>query len=243
MQIYQSQVSRITDLTHDVREVHLRLLEPDSIAFKAGQSISVDVWHPKFNQHVQRQYSIASPSIQTHSITLLFNRVPQGLGSGYLFGLQVGDQVKFQGPDGSFFLDEPLGRDLVFVATGTGIAPFRSMLYTFLEKPKAGSLTVFWGLRSQRDLYYQSELEGLEQRHPHFRFIISLSKPENGWRGSIGRVTKLVENQILSVSNMTFFLCGNRGMIADTTEIIRAKGLCPIRTEQFYDDSNIENED
>lgn len=235
MHVFHAQVSRIKDLTHDVRELELSLIDPQSIEFKAGQWISLDVWHPRMRQHVQRQYSIASPPSQAQQITLLFNRVPDGLGSSYLFSLHEGDPLKFQGPNGSFFLQENPGRDLVFVATGTGIAPFRSMLDTFLEQPEAGTLTLYWGLRSQRDLYFQRELETLTQGHPHFSFVTTLSRPENGWNGSIGRVTKLVENKISSVSNVTFFLCGNGGMIRDTTEIVRKKGLCPIRTEQYYE--------
>ena len=234
MQLFQAQVSRIKDLTHDVRELELSLVDPREIQFKAGQWISLDVWHPRMRQYVQRQYSIASPPSQAQQITLLFNRVPDGPGSSYLFSVHEGDLLKFQGPNGSFFLQENPGRDLVFVATGTGIAPFRSMLDTFLEQPEAGTLTLYWGLRSQRDLYFQSELETLAQGYPHFSFVTTLSRPGNGWNGSIGRVTKLVENQISSVSNVTFFLCGNGGMIRDTTEIVRKKGLCPIRTEQYY---------
>ena len=237
MQLFQAQVSRIKDLTHDVRELELSLMDPRKIQFKAGQWISLDVWHPRMSQYVQRQYSIASPPSQAQQITLLFNRVPDGPGSSYLFSVHEGDLLKFQGPNGSFFLQEKPGRDLVFVATGTGMAPFRSMLYTFLEQPEAGTLTLYWGLRSQRDLYFQSELETLAQGYPHFSFVTTLSRPENGWKGSIGRVTKLVENQISSVSNVTFFLCGNGGMIRDTTEIVRKKGLCPIRTEQYYDEA------
>ena len=237
MQEFQAQVSRIKDLTHDVRELELRLVSPDSIEFEAGQWISLDVWHPRFNQYVQRQYSIASPPSQHQEITLLFNRVPNGPGSRYLFSLHEGDLLKFQGPNGSFCLQETSRSESVFVATGTGLAPFRSMLYTILEQPKAGSVTLYWGLRSQRDLYYQQELETLAQRYAQFNFVITLSQPEKGWNGSIGRVTKLVEDQITSVSNLTFFLCGNGGMIKDTTEIIRKKGLCPIRTEQYYDEA------
>lgn len=238
MQVFQAEVSRITDLTHDVRELEIVLTVPNSIEFRAGQSISLSVWHPRLNRHVQRQYSIASPPSQHQKVTLLFNRVQDGPGTGYLFGLQESDPIEFQGPEGSFFLEEKPGRDLVFIATGTGIAPFRSMLYTFLEQREAGTLTLYWGLRSQRDLYYQSELEGLAQQHANFSFVTTLSRPEKGWKGAIGRVTSLVENQISSVNNVTFFLCGNGGMIQDTTEIIRKKGLCPIRTEQFYDEAD-----
>jgi len=86
-------------------------------------------------------------------------------------------------------------------------------------------------------------LETLAQGYPHFSFVTTLSRPENGWNGSIGRVTKLVENQISSVSNVTFFLCGNGGMIRDTTEIVGKKGLCPIRTEQYYDEAGSGTDD
>ena len=235
---FQAEVSRLKDLTHDVRELELSLVAPDSIEFKAGQWISIDVWHPRLKQHVQRQYSIASPPSRSQQITLLFNRVPEGPGSSYLFSLQEGDLLKFQGPNGSFYLQEKPERDLLFVATGTGIAPFRSMLYTFLEQPETGTLTLYWGLRSQRDLYYQTDLETLAQQHSNFSFVTTLSRPEKGWNGSTGRVTNLVENHISSVSNRTFFLCGNGGMIRDTTEIINRKGLCPIHTEQYYDEAN-----
>ena len=234
---FQAEVRRIQDLTHDVRELELTLVSPDSIEFKAGQWISLDVWHPRLKQDVQRQYSIASPPSQRQEITLLFNRVPNGPGSSYLFSLHEGDLLKFQGPNGSFCLQETSRSESVFVATGTGIAPLRSMFYTLLEQTQTGAMTLYWGLRSQRDLYYQRELETLAQRYAQFSFVITLSQPENGWNGSIGRVTKLVENQITSVRNATFFLCGNGSMINDATEIIRKKGLCPIRTEQYYDEA------
>lgn len=235
MQEFKAHVSRVKDLTHDVREMELSLLAPNAIDFKAGQWISLDVWHPGLKQYVPRQYSVASPPSQHQQINLLFNRVPEGPGSNFMFGLHEGDPVTFQGPNGSFFLQEKPGRDLVFVATGTGIAPFRSMLSTFLAQSETGTLTLYWGLRSQRDLYYQEELEALARRHPNFSFITTLSRPEHGWKGSTGRVTTLVENNIASVRNVTFFLCGNGGMIRDTMEIVRKKGLCPIRTEQYYD--------
>lgn len=237
MQEFNAQVSRVKDLTHDVRELELSLLAPDAIDFKAGQWISLNVWHPGLKQYVTRQYSIASPPSQCYKVNLLFNRIPDGLGSNYLFSFHEGDPVTFQGPNGSFYLQEKPGRDLVFVATGTGIAPFCSMLSTFLEDPEAGTLTLYWGLRSQRDLYYQHELEALARRHPNFSFFTILSRPENGWKGSIGRVTTLVENNIALVSNVTFYLCGNGGMIRDVTTIVRKKGLCPIRSEQYYDEA------
>ena len=237
MQEFNAHVSRVIDLTHDVRELELSLTTPDSIDFKAGQWISLDVWHPGLKQHVPRQYSIASPPSQCHQIKILFNRVTEGPGSSYLFSLHEGDPVTFQAPNGSFYLEMKSSRDLVFVATGTGIAPFCSMISPFLDQKEAGTLALYWGLRSQRDLYYQNELEALTRRHPNFSFITTLSRPENGWKGPIGRVTRLVEDNISSVRNVIFYLCGNGAMIRDTTEIVRKKGLCSIRTEQYYDEA------
>jgi CDP-4-dehydro-6-deoxyglucose reductase, E3 len=235
--VFKARVRRVKDLTHDVRELKLSLIAPDSIEFKAGQWISLEVWHPRLKQHVPRQYSIASPPSQCQQITLLFNRVADGLGSSYLFSLHEGDSLQFQGPSGAFFLEEKPGRDLVFVANGTGIAPFCAMISSYLNQPQAGTLRLYWGLRSQRDLYYQHELETVAQRHANFTFITTLSRPEHGWKGSIGRVTMLVENNISSVSNVTFFLCGNGSRIGEVTAIVRKKGLCPIRTEQYYDEA------
>ncbi len=84
-------------------------------------------------------------------------------------------------------------RDLLLVATGTGIAPFRSMLWSLAEASATRPVTLFWGLRSERDLYHQDELERLREVLPQFSFITTLSQPAGGWTGTTGRVTALVE--------------------------------------------------
>jgi len=134
-------------------------------------------------------------------------------------------------------------RELLFVATGTGIAPIRSMLLANLERPNPRPATLFWGLRSQRDLYYQEELAELARREPKFTYFTTLSRPAPGWTGETGRVTRLVEERIASVKHLAVYLCGNSGMIKDVTAIIQRKGLCPIHREKYYDDTGPEPED
>src|SRR6476659_1122349 len=124
---FQATVSLIRDLTHDVRELELTLREPKEIAFKAGQFISFDVPKDGFPYPVTRPYSIASPPFISDRLLLLFNLIPGGPGSTYLHGLREGDPMTFKGPAGSFFLRDDLNKRILFVATGTGIAPFRSM--------------------------------------------------------------------------------------------------------------------
>ncbi|HKW87089.1 MAG TPA: FAD-binding oxidoreductase [Nitrospiraceae bacterium] len=237
IQPFRARVTQIRNLTHDVREITLRLLEPGQVAFKAGQFISFEVLHPRLNQPVTRPYSIASPPSQRDQVTLLLNLIPNGPGSTYLFSLHEGDETRFKGVTGSFYLRDEAERDLLFVATGTGIAPIRSMLYDLLDKNFPRSITLFWGLRSQKDLYYQDELATLAKRFANFTAVTTLSRPENGWRGEVGRVTKLAEDRIASVKNLAVYLCGSSGMLKDVSDIVNKKGLCPIRREKWYDDA------
>jgi CDP-4-dehydro-6-deoxyglucose reductase, E3 len=231
---FQAHVSRIRDLAHDVRELDLTLDYPPNIAFKAGQFISFEVPKEGMPYPVTRPYSIASPPSIRDRVTLLFNLVEGGPGSTYLYSLKQGDSVTFKGPAGSFFLRDDPAKHLLFVATGTGIAPFRSMLLTLLERNTGQPLTLFWGLRYERDLYYQDELADWAARYPPFNFVTTLSRPGPAWQGGKGRVTALVQERITSVRDLSVYLCGNGAMIADVTALIQAKGLCPIYREKYY---------
>lgn len=236
MQQFTVEVSRVRDLTYDVRAIELRLLEPGTITFKAGQFVSFEV--PKEGQArpVARPYSIASPPDQQDRLLLILNLVKDGPGSTYLFSLREGSRAEFKGPAGAFYLRDDAARDLLFVATGTGIAPIRSMILAQLERASSRSVTLFWGLRSQRDLYLQDELQALAQAHPTFSYVTTLSRPDPGWEGTVGRVTAMVEQRVSSVSNLAVYLCGGSGMIKDVTARLNAKGLCPIYREKYYDD-------
>ncbi len=241
IELFQAKVSRVRDLTHDVREIQLRLIAPETITFKAGQFISFEVSRQGQSGTVTRPYSIASPPNRQEVVTIVLNRVSGGPGSTYLFSLREGDQTQFKGPAGTFYLREDFSRDLLFVATGTGIAPIRSMLLNWSHRGALVSATLYWGLRSRRDLYYQDELETLAKSHQNFSFVTTLSRPENGWQGPRGRVTGLVEGGIASVKGLAAYLCGNGGMIKDVSGILNGKGLCPIYREKYYDGAGEED--
>jgi NAD(P)H-flavin reductase len=237
MQLFKARVDGICNLTHDVREIQFVLREPGEIAFKAGQFVSFEVTNPKTGRSVSRPYSILSPPSQRDTVTLLLNLVPGGPGSTYLFSLKKGDETKFKGPAGNFYIRDEAAKDLLFVATGTGIVPIWSMLHDRLEQNFTRSIILFWGLRSQRDLYYQDELAALAKQHANVTALTTLSRPEPGWTGTTGRVTRLIEEHVRSVTNLSAYLCGNSAMIADVMALINKKGLCPIYREKYYDDS------
>jgi len=237
VETFTAQVEAIKDLTHDVRRLDLRLREPKTISFKPGQFVSFEVPHPHRGRLVTRPYSIASSPSRPDAITLLFNLVLGGPGSTYLFSLKGGEEARFKGPAGHFHLREDHGHELLFVATGTGIAPIWSMLLANAERPDPRPATLFWGLRSQRDLYYREELAALASKTPKMTALLTLSRPEAGWSGNSGRVLRLIEEGITSVKNLAVYLCGNSAMIADATSLLRKKGLCPIYREKYYDDT------
>ena len=236
MESFTATVAAVRDLTHDVRQIDLTLSEPPEIRFAAGQFISFEVERPGSDVPATRPYSIASPPRLGKQIQLVFNRVLGGPGSSYLFSLQEGFDTTFKGPVGSFTLRDS-ARDILFVATGTGIAPIRSMLWTLADQASTRSITLFWGLRNERDLYYQDELTALQRRLPRFASTTTLSQPGERWHGAVGRVLPLVTAAVISVEHLDVYLCGNGAMIRDVRDIIRAKGLCPIYTEQYYSGS------
>jgi NAD(P)H-flavin reductase len=233
MQSFSARLTAVRDLTCDVRQIDLALVDPPEMRFAAGQFVSFEIDRAGSGIPATRPYSIASSPADPTGIQLLFNRVSGGPGSGYLFSLQPGDLTVFKGPVGTFTLRDS-SRDILFVATGTGIAPIRSMLHALFAAGSKRRITLFWGLRSERDLYYQDELTRLRAGLPNFSFTTTLSQPGAAWSGVAGRVVPLVVSEIDTVANLDVYLCGNGSMIRQVRDVIRRIGLCPIYTEQYY---------
>ena len=236
---YTAIVDQVRDLTPQVRELTLRLVDPLVFVFAPGQSICLEISSARTPQPIQRYYSLASPPSQPSRLVLLLSVADQGPGSSYMFNRKEGEEIQFLGPKGSFCLREDVNRDILFVATGTGIAPFRSMLHDLFERQFTNAVTLFWGLRSEDNVYYQDELDALAQQHPNFSFVMTLSRSERNWTEAKGRVTQLVE-KIQTVDNLAVYICGNKRMVTEVTKIVRKKGDCLIYREQFFDemDSN-----
>jgi len=125
---FRSRVEGLRDLTHEMKELRLRLIEPDTIIFKPGQYIQFQV--PEYEQcpeSVYRAYSIASPSREPNGISLIVTRVPGGLATTYIHEiLKERDEVTFNGPYGDFYLRDST-REIFLVATGSGLAPIMSI--------------------------------------------------------------------------------------------------------------------
>ena len=233
---FRAKVLGIRHLTKDVRELTLALVDPPTLAFLPGQSIAVTIPDGTSDSSFVRYYSLVSLPSSSHHLVLLFNGGEQGKGSAYLMERLVGGELYCSGPYGSFRLHDDPGRDLLFVGTGTGIAPLWSMITSLLEQAYSHPIALLWGLRSEHDIYYVEELQRRVDRHSNFTFTLTLSQPGRNWSGKKGRVTHLLQ-EFPRVDHLAVYVCGNRKMVAEVTGLLSQKGGCPIYRERHEEDS------
>ncbi|MBM4142953.1 MAG: 2Fe-2S iron-sulfur cluster binding domain-containing protein [Lentisphaerae bacterium] len=233
---YTTRVTAIRDLTHDIRELRLRLLEPAAIRFAAGQFIQFEV--PPYDltdEPVYRAYSVASPPSVRGEIELEIRYVPEGICTTYVHRhLKVGDAVTINGPYGDFRLRDG-EREIIFIAGGSGMAPIKSILYDMREKGIRRKATYFFGAKALRDLFLLDEMRAMEKALPAFRFVPALSAPEaaDDWSGERGLITEVVGRRVPDASAMEAYLCGSPLMIDACIEVLKRKGLAEDRI--FYD--------
>ena len=241
-----SKVIAIKELTHDVKEIALELVHPPKVVFKAGQYIAIEVTEMRdgLPRQNNRPYSIVSPPEEDRVIKLCVNLVQGGPGPSHLHALDVGSELRFLHPFGYFTVNTGLPScsgvetvlPLLFVATGTGIAPIRSMIEHLIHQKTERPMRLVWGLRHGRDLYYQDDFVTLSRIYPLLKTTTTLSQPSSDWPGAVGRVTTLLSREETQPENLEAYLCGNMDMIREVRAILLEKGLNKqaIHFEKFY---------
>ncbi|UCD71450.1 MAG: 2Fe-2S iron-sulfur cluster binding domain-containing protein [Syntrophobacterales bacterium] len=225
---FRSRVEALYDLTDQIKELRLRLIEPDTITFKPGQYIQFQV--PEYKEcpeSVYRAYSIASTANEPDGITLMVTKVPGGLATTYIHEvLKEGDEVAFNGPYGDFYLRDS-DREIMLVATGSGLAPIMSILHQMAEEGISRKTTLIFGARQKKNLFYLEEIEAFKKRIPGLEVILALSSPEeeDRWQGERGRVTDVLEKIVKNGANKEAYLCGNPAMVEATVELLTKKGI------------------
>jgi len=209
------------EIAPEVRHFVFELPEASDFPFIPGQWVSCE--ETVNGEQITRAYSIASPP-HGNRFDLCLNRVQNGHLSPYLFLMHPGDAIEMRGPFGTFIFREPPA-DSVLVATGTGIAPFRSMLPARLEKDSSHKITLLFGVRHEHSLLYRDEFESLERRHPNFRFWPTLTRPEPGWKGRSGRVQQHLAEAVGSRRDLDVYICGLREMVDDVRGMLRNTGF------------------
>jgi len=197
---------------------------------------------------IKRAYSIASSSLQGRFFEFFVALVRTGALTPRLFALQQGDRIWLgRKVVGMFTLDDvPAGHDVIFVATGTGLAPYISMLRSRYAFDAGHRTVIVHGSRVSYDLGYRSELEGLAARYENVTYLPIIDEPHRdpGWTGEVGFVNKHFDDgrveaalgHRLDPNTTSVFLCGNPQMIEGMREKLEGLGL---RTHKRKDPGQI----
>lgn len=226
---YRVKVTRLEELTPQIKRLSLQILDPEEgITFKAGQYVQLQI--PKYKRShgpEYRAYSIASGPEEHLDVDLVITRVPEGAVTTFVHEyLREGDVLQLTGPFGEFYLRDS-DRDIVLVATGSGLAPFISILRQMEREGLQRRTSLFFGARTAKDLYYLKELAAIQDRVPHFTFIPVLSRPaeQDRWSGEQGRVTHLIEKHIPDSAPVDVYICGSPAMVESCLELLKRKGI------------------
>ncbi|HWQ56170.1 MAG TPA: FAD-dependent oxidoreductase [Bryobacteraceae bacterium] len=209
------------EIAPEVRHLVLETQGEARLSFAPGQFLML--FAPLGGVIVKRPYSIASPP-DGNRFALCLNRVREGVFSPYLFDLRPGDTVRLKGPYGAFRWREPPS-DSVLVATGTGIAPFRSMLHARVPEDPDRCYTLVFGVRHEYGILYREEFEEMAARFSNFRFLPTLTRPEPGWTGRTGRVQRHVLECVGDRRDLDVYICGLWEMVRDVRDKLVGVGV------------------
>ncbi len=222
-------------LTHDIVELRMAFLDPLEMNFVAGQYVQLESKEYKNREKVVRAYSISSsPSDYSH-LEVVIRRVPDGICTTWVMDyLKEGEELFVAGPYGEFHLSDTLA-PAIFIAGGSGMAPFMAMLKSMQEKGDYRKVHYFFGATTQRDLFYLKEMEEFTKALPNFSFhpCLSAEPADSSWNGERGLVTDVAKRIIADMSGFEAYLCGSPGMIDASIKTLTA---CGVNKESiFYD--------
>lgn len=221
-------INAINHLAPDVVQVSLRLPPTAAFEFIPGQYVAVIG-----PNGIRRSYSLASSSFEDRVLELHIRAVEGGEMSRYWFKeAKVNDLLRINGPLGTFFLRETADMDLFFLATGTGIAPVKSMLESIIRLPlekKPRSVSVLWGGRKPHDFYINVlDIPG------EYTYIPVLSRLDESWTGAKGYIQNVLIDLHPQWKTAAVYACGSDAMIRSAKKSLVDAGLPENR---FYSDA------
>ena len=220
-------------VTHDMRHLVVRLLEPAELKFFPGQYVDITV---PGSEHV-RSFSMANTSSREGGRLEFVIRVyPGGVFSEFLDQrLAVGDQLDLTGPFGVFTLRDAPDKELIFLGGGAGMAPILALLRSMAERDIDRPTRFYYGARGKRDLCFTDELEKLAATLPRFEYVPALSEPapDDDWAGEVGLITDVVSRLETDLSRADAYVCGPPPMVEAAIPLLERLGVPEKRT--FYD--------
>ena len=215
-----AKIRTITRLTEDSLHVELRLPPNATLLYNPGQYVNLS------KGELKRSYSIANAFSNEKGLTFFIKKYEAGLMSKYWFeDAKIDDLLRVEGPLGTFFLRNLENENIIFLATGTGIAPVKAILEWVNQNTNdftSKKIWVFYGARYDQDLYWDPiELEAI----PNLKYIPVLSRPSNQWKGEKGYVQDVLLRKMLKLKDAQVYACGSSEMIESAKAVLIQNGL------------------
>jgi propane monooxygenase reductase component len=229
-------------VTHDMRHLVLRLIEPAELRFFPGQYVDITVPGASASRSFSMANIPARPAGASGAagsateLEFVIKIYPDGLFSHFLDSrLAVGDRLEIAGPFGVFTLRESQDARLIFVGGGAGVAPILSLVRSLAERDIRRPATYYYGARRRRDLCFEAELRALEESLPSFRYLPALSEPgdDDGWDGETGLITDVVQRHESDLDGTHAYVCGPPPMVEAAVPMLTALGVPEKRI--YYD--------
>lgn len=226
-------VQRLQKVAEDVVVLKLKLPANERLQFLAGQYVDILLRNGK-----RRSYSMANPPHDDEFVELHVRNMAHGAFTEYVFGsMKEKDILRFEGPLGTFFLQEDSDKPMILVASGTGFAPIKGIIEHALHMGIERPITLYWGGRRPQDIY-MGDLAGQWQRdHDHLTFIpvISDALPEDQWKGRSGFVHRAVMEDFPDMSGYQVYACGAPVMVEAAHRDFTTQ--CGLPDGEFFSDA------
>ena len=221
---FDVRLARARMLTPSVRELAFERVDGAPFTFQAGQWVSLVL--PLAEGEARRAYSIASPPDGSPGFEVAVTRVEGGPGSTFLHELPVGATLRVIGPQGFFTRPGGTGHPSLFVGTGTGVTPLRSMIMDALARGETSPMVLLFGIRHEADRLYREELDDLTSKHANFRVFYSISQPAADWPGHKGYVQTHTESlwrelEGTGAGATHVYICGLERMVGAVRDLLR----------------------
>jgi CDP-4-dehydro-6-deoxyglucose reductase len=227
-----ARVASLRKLADDVMELSLTLPANERLAFRAGQYIEFIL-----RDKSRRAFSIANSPSNDEVIELHLRHVKGGTFTDHVFNeMKEKAILRFEGPLGTFHINDSSNRPLILIAGGTGFAPIKAMVEVLIETEDTRPIHIYWGARAKVDLYRNDLPEKWAFQHERINYIPVLSEPDDKdeWRGRTGFVHSAVAEDFPNLSEYDVYIAGPPPMIEAAEANFIKQGL---PKDQLHSDS------